>query len=235
MIRKIKVLTLLFLTSTVFAAEGDLYDFSWLDKDKEVYVLQNRKFKKKNKFHFAGGYGKTISGSFVDATSMQFRGSYFFTEELGFEFVYSKNSGEENEAAASVRDDGNGSGTIPFRRIVDGYYGGMVTWAPFYSKINTFNKIIYLDFIFGLGLAQIEETNNRNQFITSNANAGETTETHSGLMWNAAAKFYLTERWNVRFDINAIHYKAKRARVDINTDDYWYNNFDMTLALGIDI
>lgn len=234
MIRKIKILTLLFLTSTVFAAEGDLYDFSWLDKDKEVYVLQNRKFKKKNRFHFAGGYGKTISGAFVDATTMQFRGAYFFTEELGFEFLYSKNSGQENEAAASVRDDGNGSGTVPFRRIVDGYYGGMITWAPFYSKINTFNKIVYLDFIFGLGLAQIEETNNRNDF-ENQGNTGDTTETHTGIMWNAAAKFYLTEMWNVRFDINAVHYQAKRARVDIDAEDYWYNNFDMTLAIGIDL
>ncbi|OIQ16708.1 MAG: hypothetical protein BM556_13675 [Bacteriovorax sp. MedPE-SWde] len=234
MIRKIKVLTLLFLTTIVNAAEGDLYNFSWLDKDKEVYVLQNRKFRKKGKLHVAGGYGKTISGSFVDSMAMQVRGGYFFSEAFGFEMVYSMNSGEENEAAASVRDAGSGSGTIPFRRIVDSYYGGMLMWSPFYSKINTFNKIIYLDFIFGLGLAQIEETNNREQFVNFNPNAAETTETHTGIMWNAAIKFYLTEMWNVRFDVNAIHYQAKRARQDVNAEDYWYNNFDMTLALGID-
>ena len=42
-------MTLLFsllVTSHVFANEKDIYEFSWLDPDKEVYVLQNRELKK---------------------------------------------------------------------------------------------------------------------------------------------------------------------------------------------
>ena len=31
----------------------------------------------------------------------------------------------------------------------------MLLWAPFYGKINTFNKILYFDLFFGIGLATI--------------------------------------------------------------------------------
>ena len=59
MIRMIFVLFLTILTYKTFAAESDLYNFSWLDKDKEIYVLQNRKFKKVNRFYLSGGFGKS--------------------------------------------------------------------------------------------------------------------------------------------------------------------------------
>ncbi len=239
MIRIWKFLVLImcqFTSFNVLAGESDLYNFSWLDKDKEVYVLQNRKFRKIQKFSFSGGYGQTTSGAFVDASALQARFGYFFTEEIGFEFVYSLNSGEENEAAASVRSSSasGAGGTIPFRRIVDNYYGAMIMWAPFYSKINTFNSIVYVDFLFGLGLASLTETNNREQFVNDNPNSPETQETHTGLMWNAGAKFYINPNWNVRLDLNAVHYQAQQARRD-NPEDYVYSNFDLIFSFGYEI
>ncbi len=230
------LLTLLITTNNSYASESDFYDFSWLDKDKEVYVLQNRKFRKVQKFSFTLGYGMTTSGAFVDATLFQGRVGYFFTEDFGFEFVYSMNSGEENEAAASVRSSSSSGagGTIPFRRIVDSYYGGMIMWAPFYSKINTFNSIVYVDFMFGLGIASLTETNNREQFVDDNPNAAESQETHTGIMWNAGAKFYITPNWNVRLDLNAVHYQAEQARRD-NPEDYFYSNFDLIFSFSYDI
>lgn len=212
------------------ASESDLYDFSWLDKDKEVYVLQNRKFKKENKFNLTAGYGQTASGAFVDANAIQFRAGYFFTEELGFEVIYSKNSGVENETAASVRN----SGSIPFRRIVESYSGGMLVWAPFYSKINTFNKIVYFDMLFGLGVAQVAEVNNRSQFDNFDPSLKDVSENHSGLIWNFGNKFFITEMWNIRFDISGIHYQAKKA-IKNTTEESWYQNIDMALSVGIDL
>lgn len=229
MIRNIKVLILTLLTSFVWAAESDLYNFSWLDKDKEVYVLQNRKYRKKGKFHVAGNYGRTVSGAFVDSSSIQGRAGYFFTEEFGFEAIYAMNSGDENSTAESVIS----AGARPFRRIVESYTGGMLLWSPFYSKINTFNSIIYLDFIFGLGLAQLEETNNRLEFETGDPAQPDNTEAHTGIMWNIQAKFYLTQMWNVKLDLNAIHYSAKKAIKD-STEDTYYSNYDLTVGVGLD-
>jgi len=234
MIKFIKSLVLFSICVFVQAAETDLYNFSWLDKDKEVYVLQNRKYRKANKVHLSAGYGMTTSGAFIDSTSIQLRGGYFFSENFGLEGIYAKNSGSENEAAASVRTSGSGSGSIPFTRIVDSYMGGMLMWAPFYSKINTFNSIIYLDIIFGLGVGQIEETNNKLQISNLDPTQPLVTETHTGVMWDFQAKFYLSQSWNIRYDLTAIHYQAMQARKD-NPAKVWYNNFDMTLALGFDI
>jgi outer membrane beta-barrel protein len=211
-----------------FAGELDTYDFSWLDPDKEVYVLQNRKYRKAGKVHANIGYGMTTSGAFVDASSLQGRFGYFFQEELGFEVVYSKNSGSENDTASLVRNQPGGSGSKPFRRIVDSYMGGMILWAPFYSKINTFNTIIYVDWIFGLGYGKIDETNNKNEF-ESGFDTSETSESHSGILWNAGAKFFLTEMWSLRFDVTTMHYQAT---VPTKTTKDWYNNYDLALSFG---
>lgn len=231
MIRKILTTILIFTCSYLWAAENDLYDFSWLDKDKEIYVLQNRKFRKKETFHITAGYGMTTSGAFVDASAIQGRAGYFFTEEIGIEFLYSKNSGKENDTAKSVRNSGSGSGSIPFRRIVDSYYGAMLMWAPFYSKINTFNKILYFDLLFGLGAGKIEETNNRQQFDNFDPTLGDITESHNALLWNVGAQFFMSTNWNLRFDINGTHYQAKKA-IPNSTTDAWYQNVDMALSLG---
>ena len=216
---------------TVNAAESDTYDFSWLDPDKQVFVLQNRKFRKDGRFYLNAGYGITTSGAFVDATTIQGRVGYFFKEELGFEFLYAMNSGEENDTANSVRTSGSaGGGARPFRRIVQNYMGGMVLWSPFYSKINTFNKIVYMDWIFGLGLAKIEEENNRNEVINQ-VDSEDLNETHTGILWNAGAKFYLDERWSIRLDLTTVHYQAKEAKSS-NPEDIWYSNYDLAVSLS---
>jgi outer membrane beta-barrel protein len=212
------------------AGERDTYNFSWLDPDKEVYVLQNRKFRKDGKFHLNVGAGLTTSGAFVDAKTFQGRAGYFFREDWGFEFVYAKNEGKENATASSVRSDGV-RGAIPFRRIVDGYMGAMLMWSPFYSKINTFNSIIYIDWLFGLGYAKLDETNNRDEFLTGLNGQAPVSETHGGLMWDSAIKFYLNENWDLRLDLTVIHYKAEKAATGVTESDY-YANWDLALSLG---
>ncbi|GAB4009509.1 MAG: hypothetical protein Fur0010_00250 [Bdellovibrio sp.] len=228
----LKVLFLLpMLFVTVMASERDVYNFSWLDPDKEVYVLQNRKYRKDGKFHVNLGAGLTTSGAFVDAKTFQGRAGYFFREDWGFEFLYAKNSGTENATAASVRSDGV-SGSIPFRRIVDSYMGGMLMWSPFYAKINTFNKIIYLDWLLGLGVAKIEETNNRDEFLTGLISSAQTTGSHTGLMWDTSLKFYLNENWDIRTDLTVVHYKAEKPTRSSTKEESYYSNWDFSLSLG---
>jgi outer membrane beta-barrel protein len=215
-------------TPKIHASEKDIYEFSWLDPDKEVYVLQNRKFRKVNHLHLNIGGGMTTSGAFVDATAIQGRAGYYFTEDFGFEGVFSKNSGKENETALGVRNPG-GAGSKPFRRIVESYTGALLLWSPFYSKINTFNKIVYMDWIFGLGYGQLKEHNNKNEVSTGGSITTETSESHSGIMWNLGMKFYLDEAFSIRTDLTAIHYSATKAT---STTSAVYSNFDATIALG---
>ncbi len=214
------------------AGEKDIYEFSWLDTDKEVYVLQNRKYRKAGKLHVNLGGGITTSGAFVDSTAIQGRAGFFFTEDLGLEGIYSKNFGKENATAKGVRasSSGGGTGVAPFRRIVDSYYGAMLLWSPFYSKINTFNKIVYMDWIFGLGYAQLKESNNKLRMQSINFEGVETLETHSGILWSAGMKFYISESFSVRTDLTAIHYSANNI---LTTGSSFKTNFDATVALGL--
>lgn len=225
------VLFTLVFSTNLFASEKDIYEFSWLDPDKEVFVLQNRKFRKADHAYINVGGGITTSGAFVDSTSIQGRAGYFFSENWGLEAIYAKNSGKENNTATGVRKSGGGgTGTTPFRRIVESYTGAMILWAPFYSKINTFNKIVYMDWIFGVGYAQLKEKNNKLRFINGPISEGiETSESHSGVMWETGLKFYISESFSVRTDLTAVHYSADNVST---TGTSLKSNFDATASIG---
>ena len=216
-------------SAKIFASEKDIYEFSWLDPDKEVYVLQNRKFRKANQLHLNVGGGITTSGAFVDSMAFQGRAGYFMSEDLGFEGLYSKNSGKENLTAQGVRSSGGGTGSTPFRRIVDSYMGAMVLWSPFYTKINTFNSIIYMDWIFGLGYGQLKEKNNKSEVLTAGIDKVDSVESHSGIMWEAGMMFYLNQNFNIRTDLTALHYSAQNIKT---TGSSLKSNFDATVSLG---
>jgi outer membrane beta-barrel protein len=220
-------------SSKILANEKDVYEFSWLDPDKEVYVLQNRKFRKAGHLYVNAGAGVTTSGAFVDSTSLQGRVGFFVSEDYGAEVLYAKNSGKENSTAEGVRGSSgtSGSGSTPFRRIVQNYTGFMAVWSPFYSKINTFNKIIYMDWIFGVGYAQLQEQNNKLVFVNNTATDDKdvTSETHSGVIWEAGMKFYLNESFSVRTDLTGVHFSTQNVAT---AGTSYFSNFDATLSLG---
>ena len=225
------LLATLLLSGTVLADEKSLYEFSWLDKDKEIYVLQNRKFRKDGKVYIGGTLGKTLNGAFIDAYGASVRGGYFFSEDWGIELIYGKNSGQESDTAKGVKEQG----AVPFYRKVDTYMGGMLMWSPFYSKINTFNKIFYYDWQFGLGVATITTKDNRTKFDVPPSDT-LTSESSMGAIWNTGFRFYLSESWSVRIDFTGMHYKADRQRKPTGGSQIksssMYSNFDLGLGLN---
>jgi len=224
----------MFLSSSIQASEDSIYDFKWLDQDKKIYVLQNRKYRKKNTINMSLGGGITTSGAFVDGTHIQGRLGYFFLEEFGFEGIFSKNFGSENSTAESVRNQG-GVGSTPFRRVTQHYYGALLLWSPFYAKINTFNKILYFDWILGLGVGQITEQNNRDEFESNTTEIYEDRQdSHMSLMWQMGLKFYINKNFDIRFDFTANHYKAQTALSgSAETDESVYSHYDLGLSLGM--
>lgn len=223
---------LLLFSLKAYASEKSTYNFSWLDPDKEVYVLQNRKFRKNKKFSLSFGGGKTLSGPFVDSYHGQLRASYFFKEEWGVTVLYGKGSGSENDTAEGVR----ANGAIPFRRIVQDYQAILLNWSPFYSKMNTFNKVFYYDVIFGLGFGSISEENNRNAVNSNNLSLSfaESAESHSALSFEVLMKFYITKNWSADLGILGMLYEAKNGAQDgsSSSKDIAYSHWDLTLGLG---
>jgi len=207
---KLIILIVFLCSAPLFANEKSLYNFGWLDPDKEVYVLQNRKFRKSERFYVGANGVKTLSGAFVDSFGGSVRAGYFFKEDWGIEFAFGKNSGSENNTAKGVKE----SGTTPYYRKIDKYSGAMLVWSPFYSKINTFNKIFYFDWMFGLGAAQITSQHNGNELDPASLALSKlTSEDKMGLLWNTGLRIYLNERWSLRFDISGLHYNAEKTRI----------------------
>lgn len=188
-------------TQTTFAAEGSVYDFSWLDKDKEVYVLQNRKFRKDGKLTLGLTLGKSTNGAFIDSYEGNILASYFFKEDWGLEFVYTKANGETN----STHDSVEANGTVAYFKKIDTAMSFLLMWSPFYSKINTFNTVFYYDWLFGFGLANISTLNNGNKFTPGPDNDKLETEASSAFTWTTGFRFYISESWSTRLDFRAIH------------------------------
>ena len=78
---------IVFSSSLIVTPQGntsteDAYDFSWLDPGKKIFVLQNRRYRKDNKFHLAAGAGFTSSGAFVDSFNISTREVIFSQKNL---------------------------------------------------------------------------------------------------------------------------------------------------------
>lgn len=218
----------LLISSFVFAAEDSMYDFSWLDKDKEVYVLQNRKFRKKSNFYIGGTVGRSVSGAFIDSNEVNIMAGYFFSEDWGIELSYTTANGSENKTSDSV----NAQGSVPFYRKIDTATTAMLLWSPFYSKINTFNKIFYYDWMFGLGVTNVDTIDNRNEFFGGSQSNEETTESTSGIAWMTAIRFYITPSWSTRVDFRATHINADAQITQDDSEKRWSNYYNFNIGLN---
>jgi outer membrane beta-barrel protein len=232
MLKKIFLLLCVLLSSNiVVASEKSVYEFSWLDKDKEIYVLQNRKFRKVGKVYIGGDLSKTISGAFVDSYGANLRGGYFFREDWGIEAVFGKSSGSKNDTAKGVEDQQ----AKAFYRKVDTYMGAMAMWSPFYSKINTFNKVFYYDWMFGLGIASVKLLDNRSEFSTP-AGSTLTSSNALGAIWNTGLRVYINDHWSLRIDFTGLYVKPDKSDIEDNgntvTTNSLFSNYDLGFGLN---
>lgn len=223
-------LILCLTASFVFAAEDSMYDFSWLDQDKEVYVLQNRKFRKKTNVYVGGTIGKSLAGAFIDSTEVNLIGGFFFTEDWGIELSYTKADGVTNKTHDAVNAQGS---SVAFFRKIDTSTSAMLMWSPFYSKINTFNKIFYYDWMFGAGVTSVSTLDNRSEFTNTSAKYDLTTESLTGATWMTAVRIYITPSWSTRIDFKATHLNADSAISGENdTKTQWNHYYNFNLGLN---
>lgn len=214
--------------SIVFAAEDSVYDFSWLDKDKEVYVLQNRKFRKNGNFYVGGTLGRSLAGAYIDSSEVNAMMGFFFKEDWGIEISYTKADGSENKTSDAVR----AQGAKPYFRKIDTATSFMVMWSPFYSKINTFNKIFYYDWMIGLGATTVNTLDNRNAFVGGSENDVLTEEAVSGVAWMTALRFYITKNWSSRIDFRATHLDADFQVTASESEKRWSHYYNFNIGIN---
>ena len=105
-----------------------------------------------------------------------------------------------------------------------------------YTPINTFNNIIYFDWIFGLGAASVTEENNRTNFGSSVLTLDNLTEeTHTAIMWDIGLQFYISRNWGLRVDFTATHFNAPEAGSanTLSAEEDINSNYDLSLALTV--
>lgn len=183
----------------------DEYNFSWLDPDKKVYVLQNRKYRKARKVAISLFGGAAFGETYRQVYAVQPRIGTWFNEDFGVEAFFSQRFHSVNNAYRSL-NAAVGTGTSPLIREIKSQFGILFNWAPWYAKINVFNTVLYFDWIFSLGLGSMQ------------TEFGEKTKAELPTTWReqnlfavyagTGQIFHLTEVVDIRLDVLGHFYSA---------------------------
>ncbi len=213
------------------ADEKDLYDFMWLDPDKKVYVLQNKVHKKDKTVYLNLGYGQGLTSTFVDTSMIHTNFGFYFTEEWAIEGLYTKYSNSDNEALSNLK---RLNGSIPFIRKTDSNFGVLAKWSPFYGKINTFNKIFYFDWSFGLGLGKLNTTSNaKSVAVPAQANT-YADEKYTSFIAKTGLSFHATKNIHIGLDLIMNNYKAPGPTINgVTPSSKLRQNTDAILTIGV--
>ncbi len=207
-------------------SDKEEYNFNWLDPDKKIFVLQNRKYLKKGHpfLSVLGGVG--FSNPYRSTVNLEPRLSYFMSEYWGVDFFYTQifNSSNSTFQALSVA----APNTLPFIREIRAQFGGEIYYVPWYAKINVFNSIIYFDWYFGLGAGSVQSFVNTTQ--TSGAAANYVQDNLLGIFLSTGHLYHVSESFIVRMDMTTALYSAHIN--GLTGDSTWYSNINFGLGIG---
>lgn len=222
------IILITIMGSKASAGEKDLYDFLWLDPDKSVYVLQNKIYKKKSSFYLDFGYVTGLSSEFQDSVGGQLRLGHYFQEEWAVELNYTQYTNTDNNAYESVKAV---SGTEPFIRRMSRDTSLFLLWSPFYGKINTFNKIYYFDWSFGVGSGEtIAESNLKSVRNPTEKNTFKT-EKYIPVKLKTNVKFHINKNVHLGLEFNNTNFQAGTpTRPNSNK---WEQQNEITFSLGV--
>ena len=207
--------------------ENDSYSFTWLDPDKKIYVVQNRKFIKENRLTIGLAGGQNFSSPFNDMTVFFPSATFFMSEQFGLRGFYlmarnTKTDLFKDAVAISQR---------PLVRDLTSLWAAQVLWAPFYGKLNTFNEIIYFDWIFGLGFGrsvmEVDQVSYHKKASPNEqyfANPRVVNENYTNLVGSVGLRLYLSTNFSVQMDLIGSYYKAPGTIYEeerVFSDDLW--------------
>jgi outer membrane beta-barrel protein len=205
-------------------ADRDDYDFSWLDPDKKIYVVQNRKYLKTNRFELSASGNMGFGPKFVNVRGLLFRGTFYFNEHWGMSGFYGIAKNTTNSTFAQLQSQ---FGIQPSVRELKNYVGGSIMWLPFYGKMNMFNQIFYIDWHLEAGVSSASTTIDLNTH--ANQGAIPNTASYMGYHWGTGWKFFITRNWGARLDFLALYYTAPigsngaLTSTNNNHDNYFMN------------
>src|SRR5262245_41017208 len=85
------------------AKAADEYNFSWLDPDKKIYVLQNRRYLKGNRPLLSAMIGTGFSNPYRTVFTIDPRLAYYMNETWGVEVMYQIGTNKVNGTADALK------------------------------------------------------------------------------------------------------------------------------------
>jgi len=207
--------------------EDEEYNFNWLDPDKKIYVLQNRKFLKGRKFLISAMAGVGMSNSYRNVFNIDPRIAYYLNEAWGLEVFYSFSRNTENKTYEHLKKASPNA--LPSIREVLNQFGAVVHWSPWYAKINVFNQILYFDWFFQAGLGQMGTQIDTRTKVSQAANYQ--VQSFTSFLLGTGHQFHLSQMFVVRLDLLTSLYQA---RVFGTTgDNRWFTNYNFNMGIGL--
>lgn len=205
--------------------ENSEYNFNWLDPEKKIYVLQNRKYTKAGHVFLNLMTGPGLSNSYASAWNLDPRIDYYFSESFGIEAFYTVTFNGQNNTFQALQ--ATSPTTLPIVRNINDEMGVMAQWVPWYAKINFFNNIIYFDWYLSGGMGQLATT-------ISGAGTGNGLPSQSqnifALYAGTGHIYHLNESFDVRVDFTGAYYKAPlQGNVGSST---WFSNYNFEVGIG---
>jgi outer membrane beta-barrel protein len=212
-------------------SSSDEYSFSWLDKDKKIYVLQNRRYTKAGRLLLSASAGVGSSNPYRDVQYVEPRLAVFFSEAWGFEAFYSKSFNSSNAAFRALEAES----VQPFARDINSQAGALIHWVPWYAKINVFNKVLYFDWGFEAGISKLDATI-RYKFgsdLTTDP-VRQDDDDKIALLLGTTQQFFLNHDWSIRLDVLGAIYRGtyKISGDAISPDQVLFSNFQYGIGLG---
>lgn len=204
----------------------DEYNFNWLDPDKKIYVLQNRKYLKGGHAAVNLMAGTGFSNPYRSTYTLDPRLSYYVNETWGIEAFYTFITNSPNSTAEALQLAA--PNTLPNIREIRNQYGVLLHYVPWYAKINVFNAILYFDWYFAAGAGTVSTfVDTRRQ---TSAAPAYVQQDLLGLFFNTGHLYHLSQSLIFRLDFSGSFYNA--AINGLSGETSWYSNYNFAVGLG---
>lgn len=210
------------------SAERDEYSFQWLDPDKKIYVLQNRRYLKADRFLLSATVGPALGNSYRSSFALDPRVAYFLSEAFGIELFHTFVTNSENNTFEALKQ-ATGSGALPIVREVRSQYGALAHYVPWYAKINVFNTILYFDWYFSAGVGSLKTALDTRPNAQSAAQFVD--EALFSLFLGTGHQYHLSHLLVVRLDFTGAFYQAPI--FGTTGGKTWFSNYTFGVGLGV--
>lgn len=200
------------------------YDFKWLDPEKKIYVLQNRRYVNANHAILSVMGGPSFGNAYQNTATVDARLAYYFTEVWGLEAFYSHSFNTYNNNYQALLS--TNTQVMPVIRSIDDEYGLLLHWVPWYAKINMFNEILYFNWYFSAGLGNVDST----VTTTSSLNSPTSNLSALGIFLGTGHEYSITQNVIARLDFTTALY---RGPLNNSGEQTWYPNYNFEVGIGL--